>query len=163
MPVANLAGLVRGVIAEALDQLPAQRSYPPDHYASAQVEFLQNRLAQTERTRHEATARAAALGAELDAAREHSSRLAGELDLARAATAQQVQLLAKLAETLDGDRAFAMKAIEEVRGETRAWKERCARAEALLKEEKLLLETFRQLAYQRGASIPRELQPEHAK
>ena len=55
-----------------------------------------------------------------------------------------------------------MRAIDDARGETRAWREQCAaieaKAAAKAREDYLLLETFRQLAYQRGASIPQVLQ-----
>lgn len=163
LPASNLAGLVRSVLMETLDLHGQPQPKPQEHYARAQVEFLLNQLAQAERARQEASARAAARDAELRAAKEYARRLAEELDFARASNARQVQLLETLTAQLDGNRAFAMKAIDEVRGETRAWKERCTLAEAQLREEKLLLETFRQLAYQRGAAIPTELQPEHSK
>jgi SRSO17 transposase len=71
-----------------------------------------------------------------------------------AATAE----LARLAAAIDDARQFALLAIDEARGETRAWKERCIAAEAQYKEHVSLTETFRRLAYRQGADIPPALE-----
>ena len=55
-------------------------------------------------------------------------------------------------------RERALKAIEDVRGETRALRDRCLHTEDLLRKERVLMETFRQLAYRRGADIPEDSQ-----
>ena len=54
-------------------------------------------------------------------------------------------------------RKMALTAIDGVRGETRAWQERCKRVEGQLQQSRQHLEVFRQLAYRRGADIPAEI------
>lgn len=66
--------------------------------------------------------------------------------------------LAKLSRAIDDARQFALLAIDEARGETRAWKERCLAAEAQLKAQVSLIETFRRLAYRQGTDIPSALE-----
>ncbi len=66
--------------------------------------------------------------------------------------------LGKLAAAINDARQFALLAIDEARGETRAWKERCSAAEAQYKEQVSLTETFRRLAYRQGADIPLALE-----
>ena len=75
----------------------------------------------------------------------------------RATVKQQAQQLQQLTDELGGVRKFSMSAIDGVRGETRAWQERCAALEAKLQEERKHLEYFRQIAYQRGAAVPASL------
>ncbi|MEJ7806895.1 MAG: hypothetical protein WKG03_13365 [Telluria sp.] len=77
-----------------------------------------------------------------------------QIDSLRAADAAMTAELAKLSVAIDDARQFALLAIDEARGETRAWKERCAAAEAQYKEQVSLTETFRRLAYRQGADIP---------
>jgi hypothetical protein len=66
--------------------------------------------------------------------------------------------LGKLSAAVDDARQFALLAMDEAPGETRAWKERCAAAEAQYKEQVSLTETFRRLAYRQGADIAPALQ-----
>ncbi|MET3135254.1 hypothetical protein AAKU55_005562 [Oxalobacteraceae bacterium GrIS 1.11] len=152
LPFDNLAALVRRAVAEAL----ASQAPPPasDSYAAARCDFLQTRLADAERAERDARAGTARLAADLQAAREVAHCHVAELDAARIAIAEQARAIARLTAAVDDARTFALKAIDEARGETRAWKERCAHADALAQRETALMETFRQLAYQRGAAIP---------
>ena len=110
----------------------------------------------------DAQAQAARLAGELLAARASADVLGAELAAARQALASQATHIGKLAEEVEESRRFTMRAIDDARGETRAWRERCqaieAQAVAKAREDNILLETFRQLAYQRGAAIPPVLQ-----
>lgn len=62
--------------------------------------------------------------------------------------------LAKTSAAIDDPRQFALLAIDEARAETRAWKERCAAAEAQYRARVSLTETFRRLVSLQGPDIP---------
>lgn len=81
-------------------------------------------------------------------------RVLTQIDNLRTAGAAMTAELAKLAATIDDARQFALLAIDEARGETRAWKDRCIAAEVQYKEQVSLTETFRRLAYRQGGDIP---------
>jgi hypothetical protein len=158
----DLGAVVRRSVEQALEAKTSQplRSNVVglDQVALAQRDFLQARLAETERALLETRAQAARLAAELQASRAvqtvQAERIA-VLDAQQATLAQQsAQLLFEVGE----QRRYALKTIDEVRGETRAWKERCAELTAQLERSKQLLEVFRQAAYARGAAIPPLLQ-----
>lgn len=61
---------------------------------------------------------------------------------------------------MDEIRRFAMRSIDDIRGETRAERDRRVHVEQLLKRNEKMTEVFRQMAYQRGGSIPLELRIE---
>jgi hypothetical protein len=154
LPSENLTELVRRAVLDALGSQVPLRPGAGDSYAAAQCDFLQARLLEAENAVKEARAYAARLAADLQAAREVALCNQIELEAARSTIFEQAQAVGRLTAAVDDARAFAMKAIDEARGETRAWKERCAHTEGLLKQEAVMLETFRQLAYQKGAAIP---------
>lgn len=125
-----------------------------DTYLQAQCDFLQQRLSHSEKQLagakecvHQVEAQRQVLSAQAMQDRE-------QIDSLRAADAAMTAELAKLSVAIDDARQFALLAIDEARGETRAWKERCAAAEAQYKEQVSLTETFRRLAYRQGADIP---------
>ena len=148
-------------IRQALEDLAGFR--PPggaaqaDSYLQAQCDFLQQRLSHSEKQlvgakecAHQAETQRQVLAAQAVYDRE-------QIDSLRAAGAAMAAQLATMSAAIDDARQFALLAIDEGRGETRAWKERCAAAEAQYKEQVSLTENFRRLAYRQGADIPPSL------
>ncbi len=131
-----------------------------DRYADAQRDFLQARLADAERQLNDVRTQAARLAGEAQAAHAVREALQAQVDAAHAVAAAQSQRIERLASELAGMRTFALNAVDAVRGETRAWQDRCASLDAQLKQERKHLEAFRQIAYRRGAPIPPDLLPE---
>lgn len=158
----QLASLIRAAVFEAIGDWPAQVHHAFAATAGLDSAFWRERAIDTERTMADAQAHAARLAGELLAARAAAEILKTELATAREALQAQGVRLARLTDEVEESRRFAMRAIDEARGETRTWRERCiaieAKALASAREENVLLETFRQLAYQRGAAIPAALQ-----
>lgn len=162
----ELAAIVRRAIDQALQYLPPAAPAPQAPHetllAMAQRDFLNDRLREAEVQLADARAHAARLAADLHAAHTRQEALAAQVEEGRATIARQAQQLTQLTEELGGVRKFAMTAIDGVRGETRAWQERCSALEAKLQEEKKHLEYFRRLAYARGAAIPDSLKDSHS-
>lgn len=158
----QLAALIRAAVIEAVGDGPALRAYASAGGGADVEAFWRDRAAESETALAEARAHAARLAGELLVARAAAESAAAELADARRALEQQGAQLAKLAEEVEQSRRFAMRAIDDARGETRVWREQYAaieaKAAAKAREDHLLLETFRQLAYQRGAPIPQALQ-----
>jgi chromosome segregation ATPase len=155
-------GTLLSEIRQALEDLadhraPAGTSQAVS-YLQAQCDFLQQRLSHTEKElagakdcAYRAEAQRQILAAQAIYDRE-------QIDSLRAAGAAVTAELAKLSAAIDDARQFALLAIDEARGETRAWKERCASVEAQHKQQLSLTETFRRLAYRQGADIPPALE-----
>jgi len=160
----HLAALIREAVFEAVGAYPLQPPHVAGTSASpgTDVSFWRERAAESERAVAEAQAQAARLAGELLAARASFDAMAAELGAARSQVRDQAAQIGKLAAEFEQVRLFSMRAIDDARGETRAWRERCASVEAQAtaraREDNILLETFRQLAYQRGAAIPPVLQ-----
>lgn len=166
-PVGDVADLVMRAVDEALAPhlgsiTSAVRS--DQKMAQAHIADLSNRLAASDRSLAEARGQAARLAAELQRATEREAEMRVRLQQAEADAqaqrqAQSAALQAVTAELVE-IRKFAMRSIDDVRGETRAERERRVQLEELLKRNERLMETFRQIAYQRGAQIPTELRTE---
>ena len=160
----HLAALIRDAVAEAVGTHPLHLPHVAGASAGANTDvvFWRERAAQAEQAVADAQAQAARLGAEMLAARASADAMAAELAAARGQLKEQAAQIGKLAVEIEQARLFSMRAIDDARGETRAWRERCASVEAQAvaraREDNILLETFRQLAYQRGATIPAVLQ-----
>jgi hypothetical protein len=160
-PEPDLAGHGGNLIAEIRQALVDLASYRrrggvshSDSYLQAQCDFLQQRLSHSEKQladakdcAHQVEAQRQVLAAQVLHDRE-------QIDSLREAGAAMSAEIAKLAAAIDDARQFALLAIDEARGETRAWKERCMAAEAQCREQVSLTETFRRLAYRQGADIP---------
>lgn len=132
--------------------------------AQAHIADLSSRLAASDRSLAEVRGQAARLAAELKLATEREADMRVRLQEAEAAAkaqreAQQATMQAVAAELAE-IRKFAMRSIDDVRGETRTERERRVQLEELLKRNERLMETFRQVAYQRGGQIPAELRME---
>ena len=158
----ELAAIVRRAVNQALQHhvftSPEQQGPHDALLALAQRDFLQDRLVLTEAQLGDVRSAAARMAAEVQTTQAQRDALAQQVEEGKATVARQSQQLQQLTEELSGVRKFAMSAIDGVRGETRAWQERCAALEAKLHEERKHLEYFRQIAYQRGAAIPIDLQ-----
>jgi len=128
---------------------------------SAESRFLLNRLQEAEQQLADLRATAATLSSELEVARHSARQYAEESARATAALARQADSVAALTSELAEMRKFALMSIEEARGEGRAWKERVAALEAQSQADGRLMESFRRLAYQKGAEIPDQLTREH--
>jgi hypothetical protein len=154
----NLLSEIRQALEDLAGfQAPGGASHA-DSYMRAQCDFLQQRLSHSEKQlagakecAHQVEAQRQVLAAQALHDRE-------QIDSLRAATAAMSTQLAKMSAAIDDARQFALLAIDEGRGETRAWKERCAAAETQYKEQVSLTETFRRLAYRQGADIPPALE-----
>jgi DNA-binding transcriptional MerR regulator len=110
--------------------------------------------------------RLASLEAELATTRTTSARLAASvqeeaslaaergraLNILHKAASEQAAALAAMATELTGTRNFAMQAVDGVRGETRAVRERCSYLEAQLKDKEQQLEMYRRMAFSKGTS-----------
>ena len=159
---ADLGEVVRRSVEQALSQRAAAPSRNPvlavDQMALAQRDYLQTRLAETEQALLDTRAQAARLAAELQAAQAVQTLQAERIAILDVQQATLVEQGAQLVNEVAEQRRYALKSIDEVRGETRAWKERCAELTAQLERSKQLLEVFRQAAYARGASIPASIQ-----
>ena len=163
----DLAALIRKAVEDALNRhagAASDRWTGEQQMAQAHIADLSARLAAAERALAESRAQAARLAADLHFAHETAARYQAQLDAAeRAAQAQgeaHALALNKLAAEMDEIRKFAMRSIDDVRGETRAERDRRIHAEELLKTNQKMTELFRQMAYQRGGAIPAELRME---
>lgn len=158
----RLGEAIRAAVTDAMGEhaMPARQAGAG--IAGPDAVFWRDRAAETEQALADARAQAARLAGELLVAQASATLLATELEAARNTLNQQAASIGKLAAETEESRRFTMCAIDEARGETRAWRERCqvieAQAAAKARDDNILLETFRQLAYQRGAAIPPMLQ-----
>ena len=140
----HMIGLINGIAAA-----PTGTELPMG--LQAHNDYLRERLASVE--------------AELATTRAHSARVAAnaqeqaslaaerghQLDALSKTSAEQAAALAAMATELHGTRNFAMQAVDGVRGETRAVRERCAYLEAQLKEKDVQVEMLRQMTYSKNA------------
>lgn len=163
----DVAALVRKAVEDALNRhvgAASDRWAGEQQMAQAHIADLSARLAASERALSDTRAQAAHLAAELHFAQETAARCQAQLDAAeRAAQAQHeahTLALNRIAAELDEIRKFAMRSIDDVRGETRAERDRRIHAENLLKTNEKMTELFRQMAYQRGGAIPADLRME---
>lgn len=114
------------------------------------IDYLAARLKQTDDGLLSALARATQLKVALDAAKELANERAREIELMRVASEKQTAAIAAMATEAEGNRLFALRAIDDVRGETRAVRERCTFVEGLLKEANEKVEQYRQMLMNRG-------------
>lgn len=148
LPAANAPALDLSLIRTAFtEQLPQFARLAAQAGRDTQVEYLQARLRDAERSTAETKAAAARLAADLQEQSGRGALLARELETSQAALAAQQQVVASLTEELKGQRQFAMQAIEMARGESRLIKERVAELQA--KNDRLEM-TIDQLRMARG-------------
>lgn len=162
----ELAELVRLAVQNAIGQASSAekivggREIPRDG-DGAETAVWKERATELEKSNREANALVGAMQAELDAGRQTMVAMREELAWTKDVLAAQTTQLERLAATVEDARLLYLRAVDDARGETRAWRDRCVSAEAAAKEktkeDQLLLETFRQMAYQRGGTIPPSL------
>jgi len=116
----------------------------------AHNDYLRERLASTEEDLRETRAQAARMALEAQAAVTQAEERARELAVLYQSVKDQAAALGAMAEELHGSRQFAMQAIDGVRGETRAAKERCAQLEQQLKDKEQQVDMYRQMAFSKG-------------
>jgi hypothetical protein len=160
----DLAVLIRKTVEDALKRqagAASDRWANEQQMAQAHIADLSARLAAAERALSETRAHAARLATDLHFAQETAARSQTQLAAAELAAQHQAETqtlaLNKIAAEMDEIRKFAMRSIDDVRGETRAERDRRIHAESLLKANEKMTELFRQVAYQRGGAIPTEL------
>lgn len=163
----SMAALVRKAVEDALTRHASaanNRWAGEQQMAQAHIADLTARLAASERALLETRTQAARLAAELQFAHETAARNQAQFEAAQQAAQAQHEAhtlaLDRIAAELDEIRKFAMRSIDDVRGETRAERDRRTHAENLLKTNEKMTELFRQMAYQRGGAIPPELRME---
>lgn len=147
-------------IAEAVEH-GLNRARQAQRIDSAESRFLLNRLQETEQQLSDLRAKAATLASELEVAKHNARQQAEEAARATAALARQADNVAALTAEVAEIRKFALMSIDEARSEGRVWKERVAALEAQRQADGRLMESFRRLAYQKGADIPDQLTREH--
>lgn len=166
----DIADLVKRAVEDALARQlgslgNAARS--DQQMAQAHIADLSSRLAASDRSLAEVRGQAARLAAELKLATEREADMRARLQeaetTARTQREAQEAAMQAVAVELGEIRKFAMRSIDDVRGETRTERERRVQLEELLKKNERLMETFRQIAYQRGGQIPAELRMESAR
>lgn len=116
----------------------------------AHNDYLRERLAVTEEEVSQTRAQAARMALEAHAATILAEERARELAVLYQSVKEQAAALGAMAEELHGSRQFAMQAIDGVRGETRAAKERCAQMEQQLKDKEQQVDMYRQMAFSKG-------------
>lgn len=148
--------------ADTMDQVlnAIGAALAPAGSGNASPGFLHDELQQAERTLRELRGQAARLAADLQSTTAERDLLARERASAHALAIQQGERLEALSKELTEIRKFALRAVDDVRGETRMRTEQVAQLERQLQIEKRHTEIFRQAAYARGGSIPKDLQQE---
>ncbi len=154
----NLLAEIRQALEHIVSYRPVAGATHKDNYLQSQCDFLQQRLSHSEKQLAGAKDGANQLEAQRQVLEAQAARDREQIESLQTAGAAMTEELGKLAAAINDARQFALLAIDEARGETRAWKERCSAAEAQYKEQVSLTETFRRLAYRQGADIPLALE-----
>ncbi len=136
---------IRSVIADELEQRLAGLPAADMSTGSAQVEFFKNRLAECESELRTLRATAAQLVTDLALSTQRAEIADRALGEQREANNKLVEQLRAIQESADGNRRFALMAIDEVRGEVRHWKDRCADLELQRQRDFQQLDAMRRL------------------
>lgn len=142
------------LVTDAIDAGLARAARSAGLGGVAQTEFYAGRLREAEKHLAVLRTECGRLEVELAIARQSSQQHAQESARSAADLARQADAILALTSEMADIRKFALLAIEEARGEARVWKDRCVALEAQRQVDARLMETFRQLAYRRGAAIP---------
>ncbi|MBZ2210077.1 hypothetical protein I4X03_022670 [Massilia sp. R798] len=149
---------IRQMLEDLMARPTLRGAGPPDSYLQAQCDFLQQRLSQSEKQIADAKAATSALDTQRQVLEAQLREARSQVETLQSSGTTMQDQLAMLTRAIDEARQFALLAIDESRGETRAWRERCNASEAQLKAQVSITETFRRLAYRQGADIPPSLQ-----
>ncbi|RFP09223.1 hypothetical protein D0T23_26265 [Duganella sp. BJB475] len=118
----------------------------------AHNDYLRERLASVEAELATTRAYAARMAASVQEEASLAAERGRQLEALHKTVAEQTAALAAMATEMTGTRNFAMQAVDGVRGETRAVRERCAYLEAQLKDKDQQLEQYRQIAFSKGVA-----------
>lgn len=156
LPAAQISTLLRAALEDYLPRLArSSGSAPPATAQLAECDFLTVRLAEVERAHAELRTHAARLAGELQAQTALTLAYREQLATLQATSSAQAQALARLGDEVEAMRRHSMIAIDGVRGETRAARERCTQLEAALQEKDMMLESLRRTAFAAAAAPPR--------
>ena len=147
-------GQLHLIVTDAIDAGLARALRSTGFGGVAQTDFYAGRLRDAEKQLTAMRSECGRLEVELATARESCLQHEQQSARSAAALARQADAIVALTSELVDIRKFALLGIEEARGEARVWKERSIALEAQRQLDARLMETFRQLAYQRGAAIP---------
>jgi hypothetical protein len=139
----DLTLTIHDAVAEALDRHLIGMQQMTEQVNAAQLEFYQHQLSQAEANLAQLRGQLALVAAELAAARQAVDQYRAEVEAARVANSKNADTIQELSRGSDGIRKFALLAIEEARGETRVWKDRCADLEIQRQKDAQLLDTLR--------------------
>ncbi|KQQ96148.1 hypothetical protein [Massilia sp. Leaf139] len=145
----RFAEAIRNVIADELDLRLTNLPAADISAGSAQVEFFKNRLVECEGELRGLRATAAQLVTDLALTRQRAEIADQELREQRQANEKLIEQLLVIQESADGNRKFALMAIDEVRGEVRRWKDRCAELELQRQQDFQQLDAMRRLVSER--------------
>lgn len=144
LPAANAPALDLSLIRTAFaEQLPQFARLAAQAGHDTQVEYLQARLRDAERSTSDAKAAAARLAAELQEQAGRAALLARELEASHAALSQQREAVAGLTEELKGQRLFAMQSIDSARAEMRMSKDRTAELQSKIDRLEMTIDQLR--------------------
>lgn len=166
-PAGDIGDLVRRAVEDVLARqlgTVGKALQGEQQMAQTYIADLSNRLSASDRALAETRGMAAKLAADLQVATERAvdatARLHQAETSAQALREAQSASMRAVTDELAEIRKFAMRSIDDVRGETRAERERRGQLEELLKTNERLMEVFRQAAYRLGGAIPPELRSE---
>ena len=158
----NLLHLIRAAVTDALEVTgPGVRTGSGER--SAELAFLRSRLDEADAMARQLRAQAAEIACQLAASQQSAAQYRDEAQRLHRALDEQTAAIGVLSTASEDARKFALLAIDEARGETRVWKERCQALEGQRQVDARLLETFRQAAYRAGSDIPDTLRQDMAR
>lgn len=150
----RLVAQLKQIVDDLVVRPTSRGQDPAASYLRAQCDFLQQRLSQCEKQLAESKSGTAEADAQRRVLAAQLLQAHNQIEVLQANGDSMSEQLSGLTRAINDARQFALLAIDEARGETRAWKERFLAAEAQSKAQASLTETFRRLAYRQGADIP---------
>ena len=121
---ANLLHLIRAAVTDALEVTgPVVRAGASE--GSAELAFLRSWVDEAEAMVRQLRAHAAEIAAQLAVSQYSAAQYQDEAQRLHCALGEQTAAIGVFSIASDDARKFAMLAIDEARGETRMWKERC--------------------------------------
>lgn len=155
-PVPDRFAEIKDVVADALEAKLGRVLGTVEQMQNAQVEFYQYQLQEAEIELKALRIQLATLGAELSAARQGADQYRAEAQSYRTAVDKHVQTIELLSRNADDMRKFALMSIEDARGETRAWKDRCGELELQRERDAQAVDAIRRSSYQAAAEGVKE-------
>ncbi len=126
---AGLAEALRSAVADAIELQLGRIAAAGEGFEHSKLDFYRNRLNEAETAIKATRAEVLRLSAELAAAKQSAEQWEAEAMASRELQTKSLETIAALNVSADENRKFALIAIDESRGETRTWKERCIELE----------------------------------